>query len=372
MIYTVNDMLDVSASLYPHLYPQEELCLDTMLGIKVIFKENIGGGRNNRVYRILCSDSRQYVAKFYFRHQSDSKDRLDVEFSSLQFLWENGVRYIPKPIAADRKRGCGLYEYIEGEKIQCKELTDLDIHNAVQFLRVLKELTNVKSSRKLYNAAEACFSVQAIVENIIFRFRRLAILQSNGDQQALMHQFLMNDFALAFDEITTWCKVNLRKHGMSLVKEIDDKKKTLSPSDFGFHNALRCNGVGSGDRCNGQLVFLDFEYFGWDDPVKMISDFLLHPAMEIGKERKCQFVQSILGCFKDYEDLAKRLEIVYPLFGLKWCMILLNEFVPGDLSRRRFVGENNFDKSKLQAEQLLKARQMLFKIINEYEHFPYL
>ena len=54
--------------------------------------------------------------------------------------------------------------------------------------------------------------------------------------------------------------------------ELPVEQRTLSPSDFGFHNALR--------RPDGRVVFLDLEYFGWDDPAKMISDFLLHPALE--------------------------------------------------------------------------------------------
>jgi thiamine kinase-like enzyme len=140
-------------------------------------------------------------------------------------------------------------------------------------------------------------------------------------------------------------------------------KRTLSPSDFGFHNSIK--------RPGGQVVFLDFEYFGWDDPAKMISDFLLHPAMELNESLKRRFVAGILSGFEGYRDLQERLSVAYPLFGLKWCLIILNEFVPQKLLRRGFAGDGHLDGSQLQAQQLAKAQAMLENITNNYRRFPY-
>ena len=47
----------------------------------------------------------------------------------------------------------------------------------------------------------------------------------------------------------------------------------MSPSDFGFHNALATPG--------GRLVFIDFEYAGWDDPAKLANDFFCQPAVPV-------------------------------------------------------------------------------------------
>ena len=334
-----------------------------LLGLNVTSIERIGGGRNSQVYRLICGSSDQYAAKLYFRHSFDERDRLGSEFSGLQFLWENGVRCISRPIVADRERGCAVYEYIEGKKIQSQEVTNSDVDYAVQFLARLKELKNRKGSSYLPLASEACFSVQAIVNNIELRLNRLSALRNGGAQYNALREFLTNDFVPSFDEITRWCKSSLNQSRMSFVSELPYEERTLSPSDFGFHNALR--------RSGGQIVFLDFEYFGWDDPAKMISDFLLHPAMELREELRRRFVSSTLSCFEDYKNLDKRVEIVYPLFGLKWCMIFLNEFVPESLLRREFASGGDLDKSEVQAKQLLKARQMLHRIRRDYEHFPY-
>ena len=338
--------------------------LSGLLNRPVTSIERIGGGRNSRVYRLTCSSSSQYAAKLYFRHSLDDRDRLEVEFSGLQFLWENGVRRIPRPIAADREYGCAIYEYIEGKKLSSQEVTDSDIDDAVQFLARLKEIKNRKGSRYLSPASEACFSVQAILNNIESRCNRLSVLPNGEAPYKALHAFLTNDFIPSFDRITRWCKSSLNRSRLSFTSELPYEEWTLSPSDFGFHNALR--------RSDGQIVFLDFEYFGWDDPVKMISDFLLHPAMELRENLKQRFVANILDCFENRSHVVRRIEIVYPLFGLKWCLIFLNEFVPEHLLRRGFASKDNQNIHKLQMDQLAKSRQMLHQITNEYKRFPLL
>ena len=112
-------------------------------------------------------------------------------------------------------------------------------------------------------------------------------------------------------------------------------------------------------------------YHDLDDPAKMIVDVLLHPGMNLTDDHKRRFFNGILQCFSDYPRLVKRVKVVYPLFGLKWCLILLNEFLPEELIRRQFAGMKDQDLLMLQVEQLSKAKHMLQNIGRNYEHFPY-
>lgn len=182
-----------------------------LLGCDVTCIERIGRGRNSEVYRLTCGSSSRYAAKLYFRYSLDDRDRLGVEVSSLQFLWENGVRCIPRPIAADRDRGCAVYEYIDGKKILSQEVISPDIDYAVQFLARLKELRSRTGSSYLPSASEACFSAQAIVNNIELRLNRLSTLPNGEAQYSALHEFLTNDFMPSFDKITRWCKSNLNR-----------------------------------------------------------------------------------------------------------------------------------------------------------------
>jgi predicted Ser/Thr protein kinase len=128
-----------------------------LVGSEVTYIQRIGGGRNSKVYKLTCENDSQYAAKLYFRHKSDQRNRLVTEFSSLQFLWENGVSQIPQPLVADKDFGCALYEYIEGSNILPEEVTSNEISQAVNFLIKLAELKTRENSHLLPLASEAFF-----------------------------------------------------------------------------------------------------------------------------------------------------------------------------------------------------------------------
>ena len=334
-----------------------------LLNGEVMSIEPIGGGRNSQVYRLIGTGSQTYALKVYFCHTSDKRDRLKTEFSGLQFLWKNGVRGIPQPLAADWKRDCALYEYIDGQQISVDSITNEEIDGAVQFLANLKNLKERDGSSNLPSASEACFSIQAIVESIQYRLRKLSDQLMQLEPYPDLYEFLGGQFVPKLKEIVRWCQANLHKARISFKSDIDLSERTLSPSDFGFHNALK--------RSDGQIVFLDFEYFGWDDPAKMTVDVLLHPGMNLTDGHKRRFANGILQWFSDYPRLVERIKVVYPLFGLKWCLILLNEFLPDQLMRRKFAAVGDYDRLTLQIEQLARAKHMLQKVYMEYENFPY-
>lgn len=328
-----------------------------MLGKPVASVHPVDGGRNSRVYQVICQDSERYVAKVYPPAGPGQRDRLDAEFGCLSFLWANGLRCVPKPIAADHEAGRAIYEYIEGAHVVSSGVTASDVGQAVDFLLRLKDLGSTQGAAGIGPAAEACFTVQEILNNIIQRLERLLSLDEPGPQYQDLSRFLETQLQPTLADVRRRAE---RELGRSISLEIGREERTLSPSDFGFHNALR--------RPTGELVFLDLEYFGWDDPAKMIADFLLHPAMEIDSSLRATFLTGVLDGFEDYPALGDRVRLVFPLFALKWCLILLNEFVPERLVRRSFDGGEQDDPSKIQLQQLAKARAMLAKASSDYEY----
>ena len=135
--------------------------------------------------------------------------------------------------------------------------------------------------------------------------------------------------------------------------EISLGQRTLSPSDFGFHNTLRL--------ANGRLVFVDFEYFGWDDPAKLIADFIHHPAVPLDPGLKHHFLRAALVLYNRDPALPGRLDLVYPLLGLKWCLIMLNEFLPDGLTRRKLANAS-LDVDLALNTQLGKAEHKLRQV----------
>jgi hypothetical protein len=319
--------------------------------------EPVGGGRNSRVCLVAGASGRRVIAKWYFRHPLDGRDRMRVEVSALRFLRAQGLANVPEPLGEDPARRVAIFECVEGDGIGAP--TDADVGEAVAFLAALRALRERPGARAFGPASEAGASLAALVETIE---RRLRWLHAGGAADAageLMQRFVAERFVPALERVTRWCRAQAGRRGVAYEQPLPLAEQTLSPSDFGFHNAL---------RCRGRLVFLDFEYFGWDDPAKLAADFILHPAMRLSEGLKRRFIAGFVSRFEP--RLERRLPLVYPLCGLKWCAIFLNEFVPQFRKRRAFAGADA-DGDEIRLEQLSKAERMLGRVLDEHEQFPY-
>lgn len=316
----------------------------------------VGGGNNNRIFRVEAEDGGCYALKIYDANSEDGGYRLDAEYRALSFIWSHGIRSVPKPLAVDPERVCALLGWIDGEAVSDPRASD--VASALAFLAELRRLAITGSAIILPEAKEACLSGAEVVEQIEDRHDRLMeFAQRDGE----LVRFLDGDFAEAFERIAAASYQGYQFAGLDFEMPAAPGQCTLSPSDFGFHNALR--------RGEGDLVFVDFEYFGWDDPAKLVSDFLLHPGMTLSDELKRLFVAGAHEVFADDPEFAARLRLLHPLFGLRWCLILLNEFLPERWQRRAFAGAQ--DRARRLAEQLGKARAMLSQVIEKGGDFPH-
>jgi hypothetical protein len=277
-------------------------------------------------------------------------------------MHQQGVRCVPKPIVADESRACAVYEFVNGRKVAPSEIIESDIDQVTRFLLLLNDVKSASAAGLLPRAAEACFSLRALFRNIEARTGRLQALDFESPQGQALEAYLQDELLPAFNEIRSWCLQRIEAAGRTEDSELEIMDRTLSPSDFGFHNCLK--------QDDGRLMFLDFEYFGWDDPAKMVSDFLLHPAMELSPSLKSQFLEGVLQGMDPDQRLRTRVTTMYPLFGLKWCLILLNEFLPESLARRRFSSGMEINNIELQEQQLEKSRQVLQKVRSSDERFP--
>lgn len=213
--------------------------ISALLGRQVTSMRRIGGGRNSRVYKLLAGNSEPFAAKVYFRHLLDKRNRLQVEYQSLQFLWKHGFRCISQPIGMDMERGFAVYEFIDGFKIVPKEVSTDDIEFAAHFLQRLEACKDKEDSKELPQASEACFSIQDIVAVIERRLARLLTVRHEALENEALYRFLKKEFVPTFETIKKWGKTRLDQSGMTLGSEVPSEEWVLSPSDFGFHNALR-------------------------------------------------------------------------------------------------------------------------------------
>ncbi len=345
--------------------PDLDAVCRALLGREAVSAERIALGRNSRVFRVRLAGHADVVVKCYRRDPDDTRDRLATEFGGLQFLWQNGVRAIPCPIAADRERCCAIYEFIAGETPDGRSATASEIDASVRFLADLKALRVKPESAGLPAASEACFSLRALTAHVaarLDRLRRRGVGDPDDDRRGL-DGWLDGTFEPLMREVTDWSVATAARARVAFEEEVSVSERTLSPSDFGFHNAIR--------RPDGSLAFVDFEYFGWDDPAKTVADFVLHPGMALPDAMSARFVARFLDAFRDVPGLADRAHVVYPLFGLKWCLILLNASLPerhAPASAAAAAGSHG----ETRAAQLARADAMAARIRRDYRDNPFL
>jgi hypothetical protein len=65
----------------------------------------------------------------------------------------------------------------------------------------------------------------------------------------------------------------------------------------------------------------------------------------------------VLKPFDQAEKMAQRARLLEPISQIKWCCIILNEFLPKAAKRRRFADPST-DAGIRKERQLLKAKQL--------------
>lgn len=327
--------------------------VSTALGEEAVATTVLGGGRNSRVFSVATT-SRTVVVKCYFQSPDDPRDRQWTEYTALSFLSGRGVTCVPGVLHLDREQGFTILSHINGERITDDLMTGDDETDFVAFVEQLKSVSAGPEAVDLAHASEAFFTLDGVLANLR---KRLARLQKRPDTASLageLNGFLDDRFIPALEALSSRAKVYYRGGGLEAVDEIDESERVLSPSDFGLHNCI---------KSPEGLVFLDLEYFGWDDPAKLISDFVLHPAQGTVGDARYRVAGRMVDLFRDRPGFTDRLKALLPLFALKWCMIVLNEFLSGENARRVFSGVDEDHESVLR-HQLGLAEAMLERAVS--------
>lgn len=303
------------------------------------------GRGNSRVYELVAGLEKKYALKVYPDRQRDSRPRLETESSACQELRGRGYP-VAEVLANERNLGWGIYSWISGSTIEVPD--ELFLDDAIEFVRRLYSDSRTRDSFSQFRqASEGCLSGSEIARQIHGRLQQLRAVESEELADFLGEEFLPY-FTLAVQRAKKEC-------GELFDTELPRSLQIPSPSDFGSHNALRVAG--------GRSVFIDFEYFGWDDPVKLVSDFYWHPGMRLSADRREQWITSCLETFQEDPSFLRRLSSYLPLYGLRWCLILLNEFLQlGAAHRLHADPQKANDLAKIRFEQLNKSRMLLQKI----------
>lgn len=286
------------------------------------------GGANNRVFRLRMAQGRDLCAKVYFREAGGDPPGFLRERAFYQAC--GAAQEVPRAVGWHESEAVGFFEWVEGRKRA--EPSVEDVAAAGRFIRRLQELG--KGSDWM-PASDACWSEAAHLESVDRRTDALASLAAQGQLLPAVAEFVRLELDPGWREI---------RGSFGPAKSERMEELVISPSDFGFHNALQ--------RADESWCFLDFEYAGLDDPAKLLCDFLARPGAEMpagGAEAFC-FEADFGG------DVRERMGRLLPVHQIKWACIALNDFIPEARSRRSFAGHDAFT---VQNERITVARCLL-------------
>lgn len=324
--------------------------VDDSLGVECRAAQPLPGGSNNRLIRLETRDPGFLVAKVYF---TDDRHRLAREFGVLSALNRQGFTEVPCALARFDPLETAVYSYMEGSSIPASAFTASHIEQIAAYLAKLHGLTREVVKEDLPMAYASARSLGEVVTLIRDRFvyfaedKRVALPSS-------LQRFLFEERVIERVEalLGSFLACHEPAHLEELLPPADLR---LTSIDFGAHNMLW--------RADGSLVVLDFEYGGWDHPLRVIADFLAHDVNQtMGAENAERFVTEYLRRSPLGENVLRDLSAYRYLSQLEWTMVCLTSMLPHKLAQLAFAKGSSFDAETYIEAQIKKTAHRLAQL----------
>lgn len=309
----------------------------------------VAAGGNNRLFRIQAG-GRQFMLKRYFIDPTATRSRLDAEMRFSRYAWDRGIRCIPEPICADPEASWALFAYVDATPFRPADLRERHVQAAWVFFRALQPENPAAVSTSLPNGAEACFSIAEHLATVERRVQNLAEIECADDVDAQAAKLVETRLTPSWQSVRDRVAALAGEH---LHQPLAPSERCVSPSDFGFHNALR--------HADESVTFLDFEYAGWDDVAKVYGDFFNQPAVPVPWELRETALDELVGGLREPCLHRWRCHLLLGVYAAKWCCILLNEFLPRSRSRRQYA-QGCDDWRQRRVAQLQKVQRQLARL----------
>lgn len=297
-------------------------------------------GGNNGLFVLTLDDGCKMVAKFY---QRDHRARLLREYSANSFLSEQGFS-VATPIMRNQEKNFGIYSYEEGALLNANEASAQDTGHLADFLVRLQQFQPSEVRENFERAIASMINVQEILDDNDRRISAFQQSATDGTAHPLIRELLdVNSLATSINDLTQ--RILAGSFDTSWHVALDDMR--LSPVDFGFHNALF--------RGDAPPVILDLEYFGWDDPLHPVADFIAHDqTLGLPLPLRQQFIDRYTNGVNLPDHEKTRLNELIALTDVKWMAIYLLSLTPKYIQARSFAAGGRFDDEKYVREQVEK------------------
>jgi hypothetical protein len=287
----------------------------------------IRNGANSNVYIV---GENQYILKFY-RTDNNQPGRLDRESFALNLFDENKIENVPKIIGISSELNCSLMRYIDGTSITVlqPELRD-------EFANFYNKLLNIpiKYKKNAFDSIDACPKVSTLLSQVNNRILNLE--KENNPQLKVILDLIQSHLSYIKSKISENSYNNL--------------KSEFSVVDFGISNVI---------LNKGHLYFIDFEFFGLDNPVHLISDTIAHPANNLNLHEQSILYKKFLNCHNNQDEISNAFNGHNLIFDIKWCLIMLNPFLSN------YVLNYNEEERELKKKLQLEKVNMKISVIEQ-------
>ncbi|MEK7857799.1 MAG: hypothetical protein AAB320_01540 [Elusimicrobiota bacterium] len=302
---------------------------------------------NNRLWKVTLEDGRRVLVKRYLVDARDRRERGLAEFRALRLMWDNGIRCVPEPLYLEPGGAFAVMSWLDGADLRFGLAGSAEVRQAADFIR---RLSGLRPS----NFPEAADSRRCLadyarhIETRLDRIREgAAALKSRPEARRFVADTVLPLKEAVLARFFAECK----RQGLDPEKPLPPSRRILSPSDFGFHNALR--------EARGRMRFLDFEYFGQDDPAKLACDFCHHAGFSLSPALKRLFVERLAAGLPESDAFLRRVDLLLDVIGLEWLLIVLNVLSADTRTRRKFadpgLSEDALVLSRLKAARRIAA-----------------
>ena len=321
--------------------------LQSDYGVRCLSAGRLFGGGNNVLYRLEVMGRTPLVAKFYFR---DERRRLEREFETLSALKERGFSEIAAPFARFDDLDAAVFDFIVGRPKSAAELTPGDVAAIASLLIKLHQPFNGQPMPVLPPAFASAFSLTEVAACIR---GRLDDCRSDftADADGRVAKFVADYELLDFVETRL---LNLEKDigAERFQRQLPREHWRLSPVDFGPHNMLWGEG--------GSLKVIDFEYGGWDHPMRVIADSLAHDRMcGLPDGMADLLVSTYLKGTSLPAEVLEDLEGYRLLFRLEWIGVLISSMLPEKLRRLTYAKDGDLDVEAYLGRQMKKVLERI-------------
>lgn len=309
----------------------------------------------NADYLLKLKNKKHYFCKLYTK---DKWERMEREFTAISYLNKKKIIEVPESFFVNKKYYFAVYSYELGRVKPANSINRKDILLIAGSAVKLHSLKPTLKLRKVFTrpAGRACFKLENHIENYRVKMADfLEYFEKLPANDTFKKKIMSFGYLKRADHVLR--KIISDANPDLMKKTIEWDKRRFNHGDFTIDNIIF--------RKEGQrkeICFVDFEYCGWDDPLRMIGDFLVHDRnSKLSGELKQLFLKEYIKKLKLNKKNTARLNVITDLMETEWIAVYLRLLIPQTLRLRKAVVKN-FDEGVYVDQQLAKAKERILNL----------